>query len=437
MDAGRAGKSETGGWRPAALDMISSLMSQSQNLLSGIRVIDCGTYIAGPAAAAVMSDFGAEVIKIERPPHGDPYRYLSRVPLMPVSELLYCWILDDRNKKSLALNLADDAAREVLLKLVGTADVFITNYQPSLVQKFRLGYEDLRALNERLIYAQVTGYGEQGAEAEKPGYDLTAYWARSGLMGTMYNADADPCQSVAGFGDHPTSMTVFAGVMMALYRRGITGKGMKVSTSLMANGAWSNACLIQAELAGAQFSPPWTRKTTLNPIVNHYVTRDGKRFITCCLDPVKDWNNLCRALGRPEMAGEERFRTPEARRANAAALVAILDESVASRDMSEWVEIFHQNDVIWGPVPSASEAAHDPQMEANGVFAEIAPGLRTVNNPLNFAGVEKTKPVMAPEVGEHTREILESLGYSGEAIDGLLQRGAALAGPPKRQATVL
>jgi len=397
-------------------------------------VIDCATYIAGPAAATVMSDFGAEVIKIERPPHGDPYRYLSLMPAMPVSDLLYCWILDGRNKKSVALDLGNNAGRDALLKLVATADVFITNYQPSLVSKFRLGYEDLQPLNERLIYAHVTGYGEAGEEAEKPGYDATGYWARSGLMDIMHNGDAEPCLSPAGFGDHPTSMTVFGGIMLALYRRAVTGKGMKLATSLMANGAWSNACGIQAAMVGAQFTPWWTRKAPPNPVINHYVTRDQQRFLTCCIDPKKDWGNLCRALGRAELIEDERFRTPELRRANSTALVGIIDQIIASKDMAEWIEIFRLNDVIWAPVLSTVEVASDRQMEVNGVFAEIEPGLRTVNSPLNIAGVEKVKPAMAPQVGEHTREVLHSIGYSDEAITDLLQRGAALAANPAKSA---
>src|SRR5437867_3314806 len=169
------------------------------HLLSGLRVIDCGTYIAGPAAATIMSDFGAEVIKVERPPAGDPYRLLFRLPGMPASPIDYCWVLDARNKKSLALDLGDASGREALLKLVASADVFVTNYQPQLVAKFRLGYQELRAVNPRLIYAHVTGYGEIGPEAEKPGYDATAYWARSGLMGLMHDVDAEPTRSPAGF----------------------------------------------------------------------------------------------------------------------------------------------------------------------------------------------------------------------------------------------
>jgi crotonobetainyl-CoA:carnitine CoA-transferase CaiB-like acyl-CoA transferase len=396
-------------------------------ILSGVRVVDCGTYIAGPAAAVVMSDFGAEVIKIERPPYGDPYRYLSLVPGMPASPLPYCWILDGRNKKSVALDLNHHAAREALIAIIRSADVFISNYQGPLVQKFRVAYHDLAPHNPRLIYAHLTGYGQTGDDCDQPGYDMTAYWARSGLMQTMHNADAEPSPSPAGFGDHPTSMALFGGIMLGLYRRAITGQGMNLTTSLMANGAWANACNIQAALVGAEFPPKSTRSTTANPIVNHYVTRDRQRFITCCLDPKKDWPNLCRALDHPELIDDPRFRTPELRRAHGPELVATIDASVGSKDMAEWKEILRRNDVIWGPVPGTQQAALDPQMEANGVFAEIEPGLRTVSNPLTVAGVEKVKPRMAPTVGQHTAEVLLSVGLTKEAIQEMCARGAALA----------
>jgi crotonobetainyl-CoA:carnitine CoA-transferase CaiB-like acyl-CoA transferase len=408
-------------------------MAESNNILSGIRVIDCGTYIAGPAAAVVMSDFGADVIKIERPPHGDPYRYLGLVPGMPISSIPYSWILDSRNKRSLALDLNDAAARDALMKLVATADVFITNYQPPLVRKFRVAFEDLAPVNHRLVYAYLSGYGLAGDEADMPGYDVTAYWARSGMMSSMHNADAEPCQSSAGFGDHPTSMALFSGIMLGLYRRALTGQGMNVTTSLMASGAWANSCAIQAALVGAQFLPKWTRATTVNPIVNHYVTRDQARFMTCCLDPRKDWPNLCHALGHPEWIDDPRFVTPEYRRTNSRLLVAMIDAAVAEKDMAEWKEIFRRHEVIWAPVPRTEQVAHDPQMEANGVFAEIEPGLRTVASPLTVAGVEKVKPRMAPEVGQHTIEVLTSLGYSQDAIGDLLRRGVAMDPSEQKQ----
>jgi crotonobetainyl-CoA:carnitine CoA-transferase CaiB-like acyl-CoA transferase len=409
-------------------------MPDEKGPLSGLRVIDCGTYIAGPAAAVAMSDFGAEVIKIERPPHGDPYRYLGLVPGMPVSQLPYCWILEGRNKKSVALDLNDAAAREVLLKLAGSADVFITNYQAPLMQKFRVAYEDLRPLNQRLIYALITGYGLAGDDCEQPGYDATAYWARSGLMSTMHNGDAEPAVSPAGFGDHPTSMALFGAIMLGLYRREITGVGMSVTTSLMANGAWAHACGIQAAMVGAQFWPKSTRSTSINPLVNHYVTRDRQRFYTCCLDPKKDWPNLCHALGRPELIGHPHFATPELRRVNGPELIAIIDATVAGKDLAAWREIFRRHDVIWSPVPTTQQTAADPQMEANGVYAEIEPGLRTVMNPLTLAGVEKVKPRMAPGVGQHTVEVLQGLGYSERAIADLLHRGVALDGAKSKPA---
>jgi crotonobetainyl-CoA:carnitine CoA-transferase CaiB-like acyl-CoA transferase len=391
-------------------------------ILSGLRVIDCGTYIAGPASAAILSDFGAEVIKIERPPYGDPYRYLPQVPGMPVSDQNYCWILDDRNKKSIALDLSDAEAHQVLLKLIATADIFITNYQPQSLRKFRLTYEDLAPSNPRLIHASVTGYGEHGADAEKPGYDATAYWARSGLMQQMHNGDADPVQSPAGFGDHPTSVSLFASIMMALYQRQLTGKGSRVYTSLMANGIWSYGCSVQAALCGAKFLPKWTRKNAICPLVNHYVSRDGRRMFFCLLDPVRDWRHLCQALELEELHDDPRFSTSKSRQENSAELVARIDAVMATRDLDGWSAIFQKYDLVWGPVPSATEISQDPQ--AQEFFTEIHPGLKTIQNPLNIEGIEKAVPQMPPSIGEHTNEVLTSLGLTPDEIANLKSRGA-------------
>lgn len=400
-------------------------------MLSHLRVIDCGTFIAGPAAATILSDFGAEVIKIERPPYGDPYRYLSLVPGMPISGQLYCWILEGRNKKSVALNLNHASAREVLLKLVATADVFVTNYQPQVLEKLGIDYERLRPIYPRLIYAHVTGYGETGPEADKPGYDMTAYWARSGLMDAMHNVDADPSQSVAGFGDHPTATALFSAIMLALYQRERTGAGMKVRTSLIANGAWSNACNIQAAMVQAKRPILWARKNAINPIVNHYVTRDKKRFILCCLEPPKDWPNLCRALNHAELTGDPRFATQEARAANCVELIAMFDRWIGEKEMAEWARIFVAHEIVHGLVPPSEEVPDDAQMEADKVFADFADApngpLRTVSSPIRIDGFEKKRPQCAPEVGQHTVEILQSLGYTPEAIHSLLESKAALA----------
>lgn len=406
-------------------------MNDKGGILSGVRVVEVATYVFAPAAATVMSDFGAEVIKVERPQTGDPYRYLSYLRPMPVAEMNYCWLLDGRNKKSIALNLTEAAGREVLIKLVETADVFITNYQPSVVENLKLRYEDLKPLNERLIYAHATGYGERGAEIEKPGYDMTAYWSRSGLMDAVHDATAEPALSVAGMGDHPSAMILFGAIMLALYNRERTGRGAKVSSSLMASGAWANSCLIQAALCGATEYLRATRAAAYNPMVNHYVTRDGKRFIFCLIQPAKDWPKLCRAIGRPELPdlmNDPRFATLEARIQNVE-LIALLDAVFAQKDMADWIEIFAAHDLAWSQVSTIPEVAQDPQMAANDVFIEFDHPrhgrLKTVNSPLFVEGAEKVTPQPAPEIGQHTREVLQMLGYAEAEIASLIERGVA------------
>ncbi len=402
-------------------------MSDQTNILSGLRVIDCGTYIAGPSAATIMSDFGAEVIKIERPPYGDPYRNLSYLPGMPVSELNYCWLLDARNKKSLALDLQDEAGREALRRLVVTADVFITNYPPELTSKLKVRYEDLVAINSRLIYAHVTGYGETGEDTNKAGYDTTAYWARSGLTGLIYDltvqAGATPC----GTGDHPVGLALFGSIMLALYQRQMTGRGAKVSTSLMATGAWTNSCQIQAAMVGAVFPTKRTRFTVLNPLVNQYQTRDGQRFIFCCLDTAQDWKRICRAIERTELINDPRYATYEARSERSEEVVVLLDSAIGSKDMAEWEVIFREHKIIWGLIPAMRQVAADSQMKANGVFAELDHPhhgkLQTISSPLNVQGAAKEKPKPAPTVGEHSREILRSLGYEDSEVEELIKRG--------------
>ncbi|MEK6410726.1 MAG: CoA transferase [Acidobacteriota bacterium] len=411
-------------------------MSNSPNLLSGLRVIDCGTYIAGPAAATMMSDFGAEVIKIERPLGGDPYRYLSFLPGMPVSEHNYCWLLDARNKKSLALDLRDEAGREILRKLIATADIFITNYSPDLADKFQVRYEDIEPLNPRLIYAHITGYGEAGDDVNKPGYDTTAYWARSGLTGIMFDLTTATGATPCGTGDHPVALALFGAIMLALYRRQITGHGSKVSTSLMATGAWSNSCQIQAAMLGAVFPVKRTRFSALNPLVNQYQTRDGQRFMFCCLDTRRDWSRICRAIGHTELSDDARYSTVEARFERGEEVVALLDESLATKDMAEWQALFDEQGVIWGPIPTMDRVAADAQMKANGVFAEFdhpqLGSVPTVNNPINVSGVAKEKPQLAPGIGEHSFEILSKLGYEDSAIEDLMRRGV-IAAPDDQQ----
>jgi crotonobetainyl-CoA:carnitine CoA-transferase CaiB-like acyl-CoA transferase len=225
-------------------------------IFEGLKVIDCGSFIAAPTAATVLADYGADVIKIEPPGAGDPFRQVSKLPGMPLAEQNYGWLLDNRSKRGLALDLAKPDGQAVLHRLVATADVFITNYPLAVRRKLAIDHERLDALNERLIYASFTGYGETGAEAGKPGFDATAYWARSGLMDLVRSdAGTPPARALAGMGDHPSGIALFAAIAVALYQRERTGRGTQVGSSLLANGIWSNGIMAQAALCGATFTP--------------------------------------------------------------------------------------------------------------------------------------------------------------------------------------
>jgi crotonobetainyl-CoA:carnitine CoA-transferase CaiB-like acyl-CoA transferase len=402
---------------------------QTDGILSGIRVIDCGTYIAGPASATVMSDFGAEVFKIERPQGGDLFRLFPHLPGTPKSELNYCWILTGRNKKSVALDLADPEGHEALLRLVKTADVFVTNYQSQLLTKFCLTWEDLHAINPRLIFAHITGYGETGDDADLPAFDALAYWARSGLMTSVTGRDGTPGGPRPGIGDHPTATALFGAIMLGLYNRERTGRGAKVTTSLIASGAWAHGCDLQAKMFGAEFPQPLKGPHPINPLSSGYVTRDGKVFLLVQLDPEHEFPRLCAMLGAPELASDPMFATGESRTEHAAELFAILQSQFESKDIADWRKAFRQYDIKWSLLPALGDVVDDPQMRAAGAFVELDyPGhgtIETINSPMFVSGTEKRKPTAAPEVGAHTREVLREVGYTDDAIDAMVRRGIA------------
>src|SRR5947208_14130264 len=289
---------------------------EEKSIFEGLKVLDCASFIAAPAAATVLSDFGADVIKIEPPGAGDPYRNLPNLPGYPHSEHNFAWMLEARNKKSLALDLSKPEGQAVLHRLAAQADVFITNYPPQVRERLGITYDHLAPQNDRLIYASFTGYGEKGEEANKPGFDSNAYWARSGLMDLVRaTPDTTPARSIAGMGDHPCAMAFYGAIVTALYKRERTGKGSHVSSNLMANGIWAASVLAQAKLVGAKFEKRRPREAALNAVTNHYQCKDGRWLMLSLLNEDRQWPTLAKCLGREDLISDERFATKKDRHA--------------------------------------------------------------------------------------------------------------------------
>ena len=382
-----------------------------------MKVVDLASFIAGPAATTILADFGAEVIKIEPPGAGDPFRYLYKMPPNPPSKENYAWQMTNRNKRSLVLNLKDPKSAEVLAALVKWADVFVTNFPPRVRSALRLGYADLAPLNERLIYGDLTGYGELGPEANKPGFDITAYWARSGLMQFTRDASSPPAIPVPGIGDNATAISLYAAIVTGLYRRERTGKGCHVSTSLIANGAWATSIWLQAGLFGAKFSGELDRRNPPNATGGtSYQTADKRWVLLCFVEEEKNWPVFVKAVGREDLLSDARFSTSENRMANAALLVSELDQLFRSRPLDYWKNLLDQARLPYGVVQIPEEIVNDPQLLANGILVPMAGGKYTVDSPFTVKESPKVAPRRAPELGEHNIEILQELGFDEERI---------------------
>jgi crotonobetainyl-CoA:carnitine CoA-transferase CaiB-like acyl-CoA transferase len=389
----------------------------SQGIFYGLKVLDCASFIAGPAAGTILSDFGADVIKIEPPGKGDPHRFLYAVEPNPRSKRNYFWQLTNRNKRGLALNLKHPSALEIMKKLLSTADVFIINYPPHVRQGLGLTYENVCALNPRIIYADITGYGEKGPEADKPGFDLTAYWARTGLMDSTRNEGSPPTIPVSGIGDHATASTLYGAIVTGLYRREKSGMGCKVSTSLVGEGAWAASGWIKAALDGVSVSGAATnREKPHNALANTYPTSDGRWLILAFVAEDKDWPGLTKALERPDLLADPRFADSAHRHSNAIELGQTLQTEFTKRPLHYWREALDRERVTFGVVQTIDEIAKDPQLIANEIIRPIEAanedsGDFTVDSPIKVLSEEKVRPRPAPRLGQHSIEILQEMGY--------------------------
>jgi len=398
--------------------------------LKDLNVLDVGSYVAAPAAATVMGDFGANVIKVE-PPTGDPYREL--LGLIVTEYPNFFWDLDGRNKRSLAIDLTSEQGKQVISKLIEGADVFITNYRTELLEKLGLTYDEVSEINSKIIFGQINAFGLEGPDANRTGFDATAWWASTGLMEAVKRPDVMPAVSTPGMGDHPTSMALFGGIMGALYRREKTGEGAHVQTSLLASGAWSNSMYIQGALVGYDAVDGRTVDDLKNlPLASPYATSDGRYILLCILNPDKEWSKFLRALNREDLNEDDRFSERINRMMNGAALYDILTEVFASKDSVHWREQLDANEITYSFAATLSEVIGNEQMYANDILVEMTPGRQlyahTVNSPIWITGEDKVTPVVAPNKGEHTSEILAELGLSEAEINTMINDGTVVQG---------
>ncbi|MEO0981937.1 MAG: CoA transferase [Pseudomonadota bacterium] len=398
----------------------------TQPLLDGLKVIDLASFIAGPVAATMLADFGADVIKVE-PKHGDMLRYLSHIPTTPDAPTDYFWDMDGRNKRSITLNLKHPAGMEVMRKLIAEADVLVTNLPLPSRERLKLRYEDLKPLNPRLIYASLTAYGEAGPDARGKGFDVTAYWMRSGLMDLVRAPGAPPAQAVPGMGDHPTAVALFASIMTALLHRERTGEGSMAHTSLLANGLWSASSIVQGALAGGDLNAFDQRRNAQAVLAHPYETQDGRHLLFGAQTDY-DVAAIGGVIGFEEILADPKYAEPMPASERHRRLIQDIDARTKSRTAEDWLALFLAAGAPVGLVPNVADAAADPQIQANGFAAPPADDAvatpLVVNPPVNVAGLPRPGARKAPELGEHTQDVLAELGLSAEEIRALWEQGA-------------
>lgn len=398
-------------------------------ILAGIRVVEVAQWWFVPAAAGVLADWGADVLKVEHPVSGDPQRGLMTSGLIPnTGGVNFMVEQPNRGKRSVGIDLNQAAGLEVLYRLVETADVFLTNFLPAARRRLKIELEDIRKINPRIIYVRGHGQGARGPDMEKGGYDAASFWCRGSICNALTAPDAaTPTMQRAAFGDSIGGVALAGGIAAALFRRERTGEPSVVDLSLLGTAMWIMAPdIIATKLLGGAM-PQFTRADAPNPIVNSYRTKDGRWLFLNMLQPDRFWPDLCRRLGRAELIDDERFKDGMSRFQNRSECVRLLDEIFASRTLDEWRSALADAEGVWAPMQTALELHDDPQAQANDYLLQVARGdgssFTLVANPVQF---DETAPTLrpAPDLGQHTEEVLLSLGMSWEDLAAYKEKGA-------------
>lgn len=386
-------------------------------LLEGIRVLDVASYVAGPAAATVMADFGADVIKVE-PPSGDSYR-----ALVAAYRTNYYWSLTSRNKRDVAIDLRGKEGQAVLHRLVKDADVILVNFNADQLAKYDLEYETLKKINPRLVFAHITGYGTKGPDSGRRAYDVAAWWSRSGMLDLMQPLDQRPPNAVGGVGDHASAMSLFSVIMMALFHRERSGEGAYVATSLAANGVWSNGMPLQAAIAGYSMTEVLKKHGYRSHFMMPYGTRDGRYVQLVGADPGREWPRLCKALGHLEWLDEEKFQDMVGVMEHREELRERFALAFSKMNLVDAVRILEEVDATFSVVETVEEVLEDAHLIENEAIVRVEsenPDYQwTIASPIEVGGFKKKPPKDAPEIGEHTEDILRESGFSDAEISAM------------------
>jgi crotonobetainyl-CoA:carnitine CoA-transferase CaiB-like acyl-CoA transferase len=397
-------------------------------LLQGLKVVDFSAYIAGPGAAGVLADWGADVIKVERP-GGDNMRHVfadlkTEIAANPIFDL------DNRGKRGIVLDITKPAGRDALARLAETADVFLTNTRPVSLKKYGLDDATLRAANPRLVYCVITGYGLEGPDAHLPGFDVTAFWGRAGVAAMTAPKGVEPFMLRTGLGDHTTSLATVSAILAALYARAQTGEGRTVQTSLLGSGVYVMGSDLAVQLKLGRLASMRTRDNPINAIANFYRSADGHWFVHNPRGSSGGWEKFCAAAGKPELTQDPRFSEGKARRANARELCAELEAGFGALPMDEIARRLDAADLVWAPLQTPAEVAADPQVAAAGALVDVDDGeggtYRAPAAPAVFPGEPRTARPRAPRLGEHTRQVLAEAGYDEAEIEAMFADGAAV-----------
>lgn len=400
-----------------------------RGVLEGVRVIEVAQWWFVPAAGAVLSDWGAEVIKVEHPESGDPMRGLVSSGLVAgAGQVNFMVEQPNRGKRGVGIDLANPRGLELLYRLVEKADVFLTSFLPAARRRLKIDADDIRRINPRIIYARGHGQGVRGPDAEKGGYDAASFWCRGSICNALTPPEAEtPVMQRAAFGDSTGGLALAGGIAAALFKRERHGEGSIVDLSLLGTAMWVMAPDIIGNALATTAFPQFTRASAPNPIVNSYRTSDGRWLFLNMLQPDRFWPDLCRRLGHPELIDDERFKDGMSRFMNRTECVATLDRIFAGRTLDEWRTALADAEGVWAPMQTAAEIPADPQAQANGYLLRVEHGdgstFPLVANPLQF---DETPPSVrrAPDLGQHTEEVLLELGLSWEEIAAYKETGA-------------